>query len=753
MTSLPQDPTVCEPGDRPILESENLLRVTVDGMLEPHLLVEAVRDEDDCVVDLLILVANRATLEYWNLPRDQVVGARMLDLLPGVELAGLFDVWVDALNRGEGVVLNDYPYANEILGELRHYDLRASNAPGDRLSLSWSDVTERHRAGVTSAEVARHYQLLAENASDVVFRGDSAGRLVWVSPSVTKVLGWEPQLLIGRRLTDLSHPLDRRVLRQALTRLAGSDSEHVEVRLRKTDRGHRWMSVTLRTALDEDEWSAATFGTFRDIEAEMEVRRSLREEKARFDAIKNSSTDAIISIGRTGVIVGFNRAAECMLGYTAAEAMGQCFTLLLPPRFHKVVKRWLSDLSSPEVRALTARTYTARLPRRDGSEFPGEYSIAVWNRDGHPHMTVILRDVTEQQAVMEELQDSRLELSEAQRLAGAGSWTYDPATEEFSWSDELLRIYGFPIGTVGLGLEELIGPLSNGAEIVEAASGVVIAGCTTDVECDLTRPDGQQRRLQARIAPILDGHGEITKVRGTAVDVTELHLAAEARARRTARHADYLTRMEHTLRTHLSVVEGWAGLLEGSFDELDQATRVNAIGAIKRNSTALVGHFAELMSEAAQHAMADNIVAEPLDVADVAARAAADYQGLSDRNVVVEPSSGVWALGSGEAVDTVVRHLVENAMRHTEDMGRVEVVTRHGQFSAIEVVVRDDGPGIAEGVQLFTPFSKGSRSSGHGLGLHVVRTLVEAMGGTIEGRNRTDGAGAEFIVTLRGLVT
>lgn len=734
-------------------ESEQLMRATVEGMLDPHLLVEAVRDEEGGLSDLRVLVANRATLEYWGMSRQQVLGASLMDLLPGQSSSGLLAMYSEVLDTGNDVRLSDVAYHNEILGEMLFYDLGASRAPGDRLSLSWRDVTERHRAIRTAEEVRRHYQLLAENASDVVFRGDFEGRLMWVSPSVSNVLGWDPHLLIGRRLTDLSHPFDRQRLREALTGLAKNDSEHVEVRLRKTDGGHRWMSVTLRTALDESEWSSATFGTFRDIEAEMAARRSLNEEKARFDAIKTSSTDAIISIGRTGVIVGFNRAAACMLGYTAAEAMGQRYTLLVPPRFHDVVKRWLSDLSSPEVLAATTRTHTVRLTRRDGSEFPCEFSVAVWNRDGQQHMTAILRDVTEQHAVMEELQDSRLELAEAQRLAGAGSWTYDPATDEFSWSDELLRIYGFPIGTVGLGLEELIGPLSNGAEIVEAASGVVIAGCTTDVECDLTRPDGQQRRLQARIAPILDGHGEITKVRGTAVDVTELHLAAEARARRTARHADYLTRMEHTLRTHLSVVEGWAGLLEGSFDELDQATRVNAIGAIKRNSTALVGHFAELMSEAAQHAMADNIVAEPLDVADVAARAAADYQGLSDRNVVVEPSSGVWALGSGEAVDTVVRHLVENAMRHTEDMGRVEVVTRHGQFSAIEVVVRDDGPGIAEGVQLFTPFSKGSRSSGHGLGLHVVRTLVEAMGGTIEGRNRTDGAGAEFIVTLRGLVT
>ena len=732
-------------------ESEEMLRATVEGMLEPHLLVEAVRDADAQVIDLRILVANQATLQYWGLSKERVLGAGMLGILPGLESAGLFAFWADSLDTGKVMVVNDFPYNNELLGELLYYDLRAARVPGDRLSISWSDVTARHRALRTAEEIRRHYQLLAENASDVVFRGDAEGRLVWVSPSVTKVLGWDSSFLIGRRLTDLSHPLDRDVLRDALARLANGDSQHAEVRVRKADRGHLWMGVALRTALDEGEWSSATFGTFRDIDAEVTVRRSLREEQARFEAVKESSIDAIITIDRAGLIIAWNRAAIELFGYDCAHAVGRPFTLVVPPRFHDLVYRWLGDLSAPEVAAATVRTHRAVLTRRDGSEFTAEYSVAVWDTAGEQHMTAILRDITEQQAVLDDLQASRQELAEAQRLAGAGSWTYVPGTEEWKWSEEMRRIYGLPIVDAPLVLEDLIKPLSNGPDIVEAARSALTAGRTTDLECDLTRADGQTRRLQARIAPVHDARGEVAWIRGTAVDVTELHQAAEARAGRTARHADYLTRVEHTLRTHLSVVEGWAGILEASFDDLDPATRADGIGAIKRNASALVGHVTGLMSEAAQYAKADSIVAEPLDVADVVTTAVADYRGLSGRDVSSEPSLGVWALGSTDAVDTVARHLIENAVRHTDDSGCVEVLIRPRPGGIVELVVRDNGPGIAEGVTLFTPFSKESRSTGHGLGLHVVRTLVEAMGGTVDGRNRADGPGAEFIVTLRGV--
>ncbi len=732
-------------------ETHQLLPATLAGMLEPHLLVEAVRDDDGRVVDLRILVASRATLDYWGIAKEEALGACMLEILPGLRTDGLFDFWVEALESGKDAVISNFAYEDKTLGETRYYDLGAARTTVDWLSISWNDVTARQQAAQMVEDARRHYQLLAENASDVVFRSNAAGILEWLSPSVTRVLGWDPSFLIGRPLTDLSHHCDREILRGALARVDNTDSEHVEVRLRMADRGHRWMGVTLRTAVGEDDDAGAKFGTFRDIDAEVAVRRSLREEQARFEAIKESSTDAIITIDRVGMIVAWNRAAVDMFGYQAIEALGQSHTLVVPPDFHELVARWLSDLSAPEVAAAVQRTHRARLTRRDGSEFPCEYSVAVWDQAGQQHMTGILRDTTEQQAVMDDLQASRLELAEAQRLAGAGSWTYEPGTDKYDWSEGLRRIYGLPVTATGLDQEDLLRQVSNGPGMVLAATSALAAGRTTELECDLTRPDGEVRRIQARIAPVHNTHGEVVMVRGTAVDVTELHKTSEARARRTARHADYLTRVEHTLRTHLSVVEGWAGILETSFDALDPATRADAVGAIKRNASALVGHVKGLMSEAAEHAKADIIVVEPLDVADVAATAAADYRGLSKRDVTAEPAAGVWALGTHDAVDTVARHLIENAVRHTAESGCVEVMTRRGGGASIEVVVRDNGVGIAEGVTLFTPFSKESRSSGHGLGLHVVRTLVEAMGGTVEGRNRTDGPGAEFIVTLRGV--
>ncbi|MFD0866276.1 sensor histidine kinase, partial [Tessaracoccus lubricantis] len=252
-----------------------------------------------------------------------------------------------------------------------------------------------------------------------------------------------------------------------------------------------------------------------------------------------------------------------------------------------------------------------------------------------------------------------------------------------------------------------------------------------------------------RIASSIDARTGAVQLRGSVVDMTEAHRAAEVRVRRTARHADYLARVEHTLRTHLSVVEGWSGILERSFDDLAPAVRDEAIGAIRRNSTSLVAHVKGLMNESAFLARADAIEVGPVDAAAVVSTVAADYQGLAqDRYLRVSPASGVTATASAEGLDTIVRHLVENSLHHAREGGGVEVLTREVPGRTVEIVVRNDGDPIPDDVQLFAPFVKDRASGGNGLGLHVVATLVEAMGGRVAGGNRTDGPGAQFVVSL-----
>ena len=175
------------------------------------------------------------------------------------------------------------------------------------------------------------------------------------------------------------------------------------------------------------------------------------------------------------------------------------------------------------------------------------------------------------------------------------------------------------------------------------------------------------------------------------------------------------------------------------------ADRELAVEAISRNSRALVHQVNGLMDESMQSMRAELLRPLPTDLHSVAREIIADYQGLNPRVGIELVGEPLWAIADAGALDTVLRHLTENALRYARDHVRIEVRPA-GEYAV--VAVSDDGPGLPKGLTLFQAFAPAADGSGHGLGLHVVKTLVDAMAGEVSGRNAQEG-GAVFEVRLR----
>ena len=84
-------------------------------MLDPHVLLEAVHDESGAIVDFIYTDANDAACAYNQLSREQLVGATVMQLLPGHRGSGLFDQYCHAVDTGEPLILDDHVYPHEIL--------------------------------------------------------------------------------------------------------------------------------------------------------------------------------------------------------------------------------------------------------------------------------------------------------------------------------------------------------------------------------------------------------------------------------------------------------------------------------------------------------------------------------------------------------------------------------------------------------------------------------------------------------------
>ena len=234
----------------------------LDSMLDPHVLLEAVRDASGVIVDFIYADANDAACDYNQLSRDQLVGASLMQLLPGHRGTGLFEQYCHAVDTGEPLILDDFVYPHEILAEPRHFDIRGTKV-GDALSFTWRDVTERVKYAQQLTASEARFRVLAENASDVVLLTRNE-MVEWISPSLSRMLGWRPEHWIERGPEDFVHPDDvdaMRAWRQAVAR-AGVH----RTRLKHRDGGYRWVEMRASVVPDPHGAERETVCTFRTIE-------------------------------------------------------------------------------------------------------------------------------------------------------------------------------------------------------------------------------------------------------------------------------------------------------------------------------------------------------------------------------------------------------------------------------------------------------------------------------------------------------
>ena len=253
---------------------ENRLAAVLETLFDPHLTLDAVSDSSGIIMDFVFLEANAAACEYLTIPHQNLIGMRLLDVFPEHTDSDLFHRYVRVIETGEPLILDNYAFtesgerSDANSREVLFLDIRASRV-GNSLNFTFRDVTERHLAQRQLADSEKKYRRLAENAADVVYEWGLDGRLAWVSPSVTQSLGWKPDVIIGRHITDFVHPED--LTRETL--LASADTR--EARLRTADGEWKWMRISGRAIRDSRDRATGFIETAHDIQAEMSARMSL----------------------------------------------------------------------------------------------------------------------------------------------------------------------------------------------------------------------------------------------------------------------------------------------------------------------------------------------------------------------------------------------------------------------------------------------------------------------------------------------
>jgi diguanylate cyclase (GGDEF)-like protein/PAS domain S-box-containing protein len=152
---------------------------------------------------------------------------------------------------------------------------------GDRLSMTWRDVSDRFAATQAIRESEEQYRLLAENSSDVVVR-IREGRFSWVSPNLGDALGWAGSAWLGRQFEEFLHPDDVASLADVRVGLAAGQRVVFRVRLLSKGGVYHWAEVHAAPYRDADGRPDGSSASFRVVDAEVRAQREL-DRRARFD--------------------------------------------------------------------------------------------------------------------------------------------------------------------------------------------------------------------------------------------------------------------------------------------------------------------------------------------------------------------------------------------------------------------------------------------------------------------------------------
>jgi len=486
--------------------------------------------------------------------------------------------------------------------------------------------------------------------------------------------------------------------------------------------------------------------------------------RSRLAAIVASSDDAIVSKTLDGIITAWNRAAERIFGWTAAEAVGQHVTLIIPPDRLAEEDELLARIRRGE---RVEHLETVRV-RKDGRLIDVSITVSPV-RDSAGRIagaSKIARDVSERR---------RGEATLA-RLAAIVDYSDDVIVSKTldgiitSWNRAAERTFGWTEAeAVGRHITLIIPP-DRRVEEDDVLARIRRGERVDHFETVRVGKDGRLIDVSITISPVRDTAGRIIGASKIARDVTERRrleaqlgalLVREQEARREAEALnrakdELLATVSHELRTPLNSIFGWARMMQSG--AMDEAGRAHAVEVILRNA-ALQGRLVEDLLDLSRIAAGRmRLELEPMNLnATIEAALETVRPAARARSIEViaalDDSLGP-IQGAPDRLQQVVWNLLMNSVKFTPPGGRVEISSQHAAGAAA-IVVTDTGQGIPADVlpHVFEPFRQADSSStraqgGLGLGLTLVRRLVELHGGTVVAESEGQDRGSTFTVTL-----
>ena len=615
------------------------------------------------------------------------------------------------------------------------------------------DITEHKRAEDALQKSEERFRHLVEFSPIPMAINDADDNITYLNEKFIKTFGYTRE-----DIPDLKHwwkiaypdPAYRREIKNAWTKsieksaTGTRDIGPMEAAVTCKDGSIRYIEFTGTTMEDK----------------KLVILQDITEKKAAERALKfiqfsiEKAAEMLIWVSPDGRITNVNEAACRSFGYTREEMLS-LKTFDTNPYFNE--SNWGEHWNAIKERG--SFNFEASLRKKDGSMFPAEISVNYLVYEGNEYNCSFVRDITERKKVEEMLRESEGRFRQLAENINevffifTNDWDQtvyvSPAYEQV-WGRSLKSVYDVPLSwTLAIAIED--------RAAVQAVIDRIKQSDTPDlytVEFRITRPDGSLRWISAKAYAVRDKGGKMFRIAGIAEDITgrkqiELELGS---AKDQAEL--YVDLMGHDINNLNQVGMGFLELALDTLnlDENGRLIIAKSLGALE-GSSRLIDNVRKL-----QRVKSGELHGQAMDLGQILAEVQKNYLRTSgkENSIHYSPASGYLVMAN-ELLYDVFSNLVNNAIKHTQVAPVIDISLRkvYGDGRIFyQVAVEDNGPGIPDElkVKVFNRHLRGNtKAKGSGVGLYLVKTLVDSYSGRVWVEDRVSGdrsQGSRFVVML-----
>jgi PAS domain S-box-containing protein len=648
----------------------------------------------------------------------------------------------------------------------------------------------------------RHLLRVVESSDDAIISKDLTGIITSWNRAAERLFGYSAEEVVGQSIRIII-PADRQSEEDTiLARLsAGEAIEHFETIRQRKNGTYVPISLTVWPIYDDTGRVIGASKIARDISERYRSSAAANH----LAAVVESSDDAIITKGLDSIITSWNPAAERMFGYSAHEAIGQSIRMLIPADLQEE-----EDFVLGKIRAGDKIDHfeTVR-QRKDGTQLTISLTVSPIrnNRGEIVGASKIARDITERSRLLAVAGEHAKVTEKLNEIGSVVASTLDREVIVQKVTDVATDLTGAQFGAFFYNVSD---PVTGDTYMVYTLAGasrdafkefphpratavfastfhgtgpVRLDDVTADPRYGQTAPyygmpPGHLPIRSYLAVPVKDGKGGVLGglffghadvgvftahherlalgvATWASVSLANARLYDEAQRANRAKD-EFIAVLSHELRTPLNAIVGYSRLLRGGLLSPDKATR--GLETLERNAAWLTQIVEDVLDVSRIISGKIRLDVQPvllpviLDNAVSTMQHAADAKGVR-LQTTIDPRVGPVS-GDPGRLQQVVWNLVSNAVKFTPKQGRVqirlELVNSH-----VEIVVSDTGIGIPPHFlpYVFERFRQADggitrKAGGLGLGLAIVRHIVEMHGGSVEASSAGEGQGATFRVRL-----